>query len=231
MNQTQGPPPPPGGAPQPFGPSGGPQASRLEDRARRFADPESMIAAFIITCWTAIAMLPFSLVGLVLLLVVTWLLHGLAVQTGQPAFLWMATGSVLIVSMIPLLGGAFPAGVWAFAGATALAYFQLVSLNGLRRRQAEVDVTVFQISGIAIAASGAAGVLGVSLADAVAREGERSWLWVPASLAMLFVLGLAMAVVPTRFATATSRERWVPGERIPPAPVLPEDDFDTNASA
>ncbi|MGB5756619.1 MAG: hypothetical protein WBM50_06865, partial [Acidimicrobiales bacterium] len=63
----------------------------------------------------------------------------------------------------------------------------------------------------------------VALAEVASGGGQRSWLWMPGAVVLLLVIGFALAIGPTRRATEASRQRWQPGDRIPPQPLAPDD--------
>lgn len=188
--------------------------------ARLLGDPESMAAALIMTVWAALAGLSAGTLGVVVALIVAWFLHGAAVETGSHVSLWLATAGLLILVVVAssvTLDGLHPV-LLAGAGATVLAHNELIRLNYTRRRRAEVDPEVFRSSGVAITAAGVMAVAGVALANGLAADDQRSWLWMPLATGALLLLGIGLSLLPTWRAPEASRQRWLPGERIPPPP-------------
>ncbi len=198
-------------------------ADRVVDHARLLGDPESMVAALIMTVWAALAGLSAGTIGVVVALAVAWFLHAAAVETGSHVSLWLATAGLLILVVVAsavTLDGLHPV-LLAGAGATVLAHNELIRLNYTRRRQAEVDPEVFRSSGLAITLAGVLAVVGVAVANGLATGDERSWLWMPVATGALLIIGIGLSLLPTWRAPEASRQRWLPGERIPPPPPLP----------
>lgn len=202
----------------------GDAARRLVDRivrhARLLGDPESMAAALIMTVWAALAGLAAGTLGVLLALLVAWFLHGAAVETGSHVSLWLATAGLLILVVVAsavTLDGLHPV-LLAGAGATVLAHNELIRLNYTRRRLADVDPEVFRSSSVAITVAGVLAVVGVAAANGLSSGDERSWLWMPVATGALMLIGLGLSLLPTWRAPEASRQRWLPGERIPPPP-------------
>ncbi len=194
-------------------------------RAERLGNPESMIGAFIVTVWTVLAGMWGGWVVILLFLLVTLSLHAMAVESGNHVVLWLTTSAMLILIVIAsqtVFGGLAPV-LLAAAGATALAHNELVRINYARRRNAIVHDAVFQSSALALAGASLIGIVGVALAEVASGGGQRSWLWMPGAVVLLLVIGFALAIGPTRRATEASRQRWQPGDRIPPQPLAPDD--------
>lgn len=193
---------------------------RIVHHARLLADPESMAAALIMTVWAALAGLAAGTIGVVIAVLVAWFLHGAAVETGSHVSLWLSTAGLLILVVVAsavTLDGLHPI-LLAGAGTTVLAHNELVRLNYTRRRRADVSPSVFQSSAIAVTVAGVLAVVGVSVASGLAADDGRTWLWMPVATGALLVIGIGLSLLPTWRAPEASRQRWLPGERIPPPP-------------
>lgn len=193
---------------------------RIVHHVRLLADPESMAAAVIITVWAALAGQAGGTLGVVVAVLVAWFLHAAAVETGSHVSLWLSTAGLLILVVVAsavTLRGLHPV-LLAGAGATVLAHNEMIRLNYTRRRRAEVDPSVFQSSAIAITVAGVLAVVGVAVANSLAGNDERTWLWMPVATGALLVIGVGLSLLPTWRAPEASRQRWLPGERIPPPP-------------
>ena len=97
-----------------------------------------MVAALIITVWAALAGMVLGTGGVVVAVIVAWVLHGAAVETGNHVSLWLSTAGLLILVVVAsavTLDGLHPV-LLAGAGATVLAHNELVRLNYTRRRHA-----------------------------------------------------------------------------------------------
>jgi hypothetical protein len=192
----------------------------------RLQDPESMVGAFIMTVWSLLAGMWAGVWGILILLIIGWLLHIAAVESGNHVMLWLATAGLLVFVVLAsaTFFGGLPPVLLAAAGATALAHNELVRLNYARRRRAVVDDSAFHASGLGLTIVGAMAVVGVAIAEAVSSgTGNRSWLWMPVAVGALMAVGFALAFVPTLRATGASKERYQPGERIPPQPLAREE--------
>lgn len=187
-------------------------------------DPESMVGWFIVTMWCVLAGLQGGVVVMLILLVVGWFLHFAAVESGNHVLLWMTTSMLLLLIVIAseLTLGTLSPVLLAAAGTTALVHNELVRLNYTRRRNAVVHESVYHGSGVALAVSGAIAVVGVALTQIFADGGQRSWLWMPVAATVLMLIGFGLALGPLRKATEASKERWMPGDRIPPQPLKTE---------
>lgn len=196
-------------------------------RVDRLKDPESMIAAFIMTVWTVLAGMWGGWPVILIFLLFTWTLHAMAIESGNHVVLWLTTSALLIMIVIAsqTVFGGLPPILLAAAGATALAHNELVRVNYTRRRDAVVHDAVFQASAMALAGAAAVGIVGVALAEIGADGGERSWLWMPVAVAVLLLIGFGLSIGPARRASEANTERWEPGDRIPPQP-LGRDDLD-----
>ncbi len=188
--------------------------------------PESVLGLLLYSVWAVLAGLWTGWIGIVLLLIIGWLLHAGAVESGNHVMLWLSTAVLLtyvVVASEASFGGLPPA-VLAVAGTTVLAHNELVRIGYGRRRRAVLHEQVFQASSLALVLCGALAVLAVAITDLVNQGSERSWLWMVAAVAMLFALGLALAIAPSFASNDASRKRWRPGARIPPQP-LPQSDL------
>lgn len=188
-------------------------------------DPESMIALFIATLWAVFAGAWGGWVAILVFATIIWTLHVLAVETGNHVVLWLTTTAMLVLIVIgseATFGGLSPV-LLAAGGASALAYNELVRLNYTRRRNAIVTESVFQASALGLAAAAGIGVIGVGLAQAFSSGSERNWLWMPGAVLALMIIGFGLSVWPARRATEASKQRWQPGERIPPQPLGKDD--------
>jgi hypothetical protein len=205
----------------------------VERHARLLGDPESMVAALIMTIWSVLAGFESGTVGVLIILAIGWFLHVTAVETGSHVTLWLATAGLLILIVVASITTLddLPPVLLATSGATALTHNELVRLNYARRRRAEVDPEVFRTSAVALTLAGVLGVVGVALADAAGGTGDRTWLWMPAATGALMAIGFGLSLLPTRRAPEASRERWKPGERLPPPPSVRPDEPSTGDPA
>ena len=201
---------------------------RLSDwfvrHGRLLTDPESMVGWFIVTLWCVLAGLEGGVAAMVILLAVGWFVHAAAVESGSHVLLWLATAMLLILVVVAsqlTFGGLSPV-LLAGAGASALLHNELVRLNYTRRRNALVHEAVYHASGLALAGAATVGIVGVAIIQILATGGQRTWLWMPATAGLLLLIGFALALGPLRKATESSKERWMPGKRIPPQPLKRE---------
>ena len=188
--------------------------------ARLLSDPESMVAALIMTVWATLAGLAAGTIGVVVAVVIAWVLHTMAVETGSHVTLWLSTAGLLILVVVASAGtfGDLHPILLAAAGTTVLAHNELIRLNYSRRRGARVDDRIFQSSALAVGAAGLLAVVGVAIVSGLQGGGDRTWLWMPVATAALMAVGFGLSLAPTRRAPEASRRRWLPGERIPPPP-------------
>ncbi|MGH1491003.1 MAG: hypothetical protein ACRBK7_16685 [Acidimicrobiales bacterium] len=200
-------------------------AGFIRRRVNYLGDPESMIAAFILTVWTVLGSMWAGWPAILFTLAVTWTLHALAVESGNHVLLWLATSVLLVLIVISsqTAFGGLPPILLAVAGGTALGHNELVRLNYTRRRNAVVHDGVFRASAIAVGGASLIGLLGVTLAQLSASGEQRNWLWMPAAVGLLLVIGFALAIAPARQGGNPKVERWQPGQRIPPQPLGKED--------
>ena len=207
--------------------------NNLGDRLTQFVihhgvqlkDAESMIALMIATVWAVFAGAWGGVAAVLVFTAIIWILHVLAVESGSHVVLWLTTSALLILIVIgseATFDGLSPV-LLAAAGASALAYHELIRLNYTRRRNAVVDPSVFQASGLALAATAGVAIIGVAIAQVFANGGDRTWLWMPAAVGALMVVAFALAIGPVTKATAASKQRWNPGDRIPPQPLGRDD--------
>ncbi len=187
-------------------------------------DPESMVGWFIVTLWCVLAGFTGGVLVMVILLAIGWFVHAAAVESGNHVTLWLTTAMLLILIVLAsqLTFDGLPPVLLAAAGSTALIHNELVRLNYTRRRNAVVHEAVYHGSGLAMAAAVAIGVVGVALLQIFSSGGQRTWLWMPAAAGALMAIGFALALGPLRKATESSKERWMPGDRIPPQPLKSE---------
>ena len=191
----------------------------------RLKDPESMIGLFIATLWAVFAGAWGGWVAILIFAVIIWTLHVLSVESGSHVVLWLTTSAMLILIIIgseATFGGLSPV-LLAAGGATALAHNELVRLNYTRRRNAVVDESVFLASALGLGAAAGIGVVGVALAQAFADGQDRPWFWMPGAVGALMVVGFGLAIGPLRRGNEASKQRWQPGERIPPQPLGKDD--------
>ena len=199
--------------------------SFLVHHVNQLKDPESMIALFIATLWAVFAGAWGGWVVILIFAVIIWTLHVLSVETGSHVVLWLTTSALLVLIIIgsEATFGGLSAVLLAAGGATALAYNELVRLNYTRRRNAVVDESVFVASALGLGGAAGIGIIGVGLAQAFADGQERTWVWMPAAVGALMLVGFALAIGPIRRANEASKQRWQPGERIPPQPLGKDD--------
>ena len=78
---------------------------------------------------------------------------------------------------------------------------------------------MYVASAIGLGLVGVVSVIGIGLASAFDGEGDRSWLWMAAALAVVFIGAILMTAIPRRRVPGSSSGRWRPGDRIPPQPL------------
>jgi hypothetical protein len=195
---------------------------RWRDRLSRFAVAEVMGGALIVVLWAGLATINTGSIPLVVLAVGIGLwIHLGAVETGNHTMAWLSTGLVLVYIVIGLssLPRDFGPVSYTLASCTALAHNELVRVSYARRRQAHVQEEVYVGSATGVALASLVAVVGIGLAEQMSRIAERSWLWVPAAAAALLVMVVALTVLPARKAPRARRQRWRPGDRMPPPPL------------
>lgn len=200
-------------------------ASGWRTRLGRLDSPEVLLGALITSGWAAGAAVALTGAGLSAVTVGTaagavaaalWL-HLAAVDTGHHSLSWMSTGVTVLCVVLALVrrdaGGALP---FAVGGVTALAHNELIRLSYTRRREAVVDRAVPRGALTGLIAAAALALAGTGLAQAVSGGTGRSWLWMPATVGVLVLATMVLTVAPARRAPVPSRDRWRPGDRIPP---------------
>lgn len=196
----------------------------LAHHASLLTDPESMVGWFIVTLWCVLAGFQGGVVIMLILLAIGWFVHFATVESGNHVLLWLTTAMLLILIVLAsqlTFNGLAPV-LLAAAGASALVHNELVRLNYARRRNATVHEAVYQSAGLALAAATAVAIIGVALTQIFSSGGQRTWLWMPAAAGALMIIGFSLALGPLRKATDSSKERWMPGGRIPPQPLKSE---------
>ncbi|MGI9613938.1 MAG: hypothetical protein ACR2QO_13600 [Acidimicrobiales bacterium] len=188
-------------------------------RLHSLATPETAIGCLIAVVWAVVAsapLLPPSIVIFIVLLTIG--LHLTTVDSGSFSLLWITTGWVLlliVVSTRSILGGADPL-LFTAAGITALGHNELIRLAFARRRNARVDRSIYSSSAIGVGLAGLLAIIGIGLSDPIAQTVGRSWLWMPATIAIVVAVALGFVIVPTLGAPTAHKDRWQPGDRIPP---------------
>ncbi len=194
--------------------------SALEHIADHHASPELLVAIVIMTGWAAAGFADFGFFPVVAAIVIGWVLHGIAAETGGFGWLWLSTGVVLVYIVFArstVLSGVSP--IWmAAAGATALGYNEAVRSNYWRRRRARTGSAAFSGSAVAVLASGLLGMAGMAAAAFVSDGSQSGRWWQPLAAATLFALAVSLLVLPTLRSPESSRERWTPGTRLPAPP-------------
>ncbi len=202
---------------------------RFTDWTRRhfvlLGDPESMIALFIVTVWATLAAARGGWMVLVIVLAISWAAHAVAVESGNHVLLWLSTALLLVLIIVASESNfdGLPPVLLAAAGTTALAHNELVRLNYTRRRKAVVHAEVFSASAFGVGCAAILATVGVAVATVADDGSERSWLWVPIAVGVLMLIGFALTITPARRSSKASKERWQPGDRIPPQPLANED--------
>ncbi len=196
-------------------------------RLGRLDTPEVLLGALITAGWAAGAAVAVTGAGLTLLTlgsaagavaVVLWL-HLAAVDTGHHSLSWMSTGVTVLCVVLALARRDAGALAFAAGGVLALTHNELLRLSYTRRREAVVDRGVPRGALVGLVASSTLALAGTGLAQAVSGGTGRSWLWMPATVGVLVLATMVLTVAPVRRAPAPSRDRWRPGDRIPPPPA------------
>jgi hypothetical protein len=182
---------------------------------------EWLIGLAIVLVWAVVAFASVGPMAALTAVAIAMVLHYLAMETGGHVWLWLATAVMLLFVIVAYSTTLHPIGPLSLAlgGAMALAYSETIRLNYARRRKAVVDPGVFLGSAIAVAVATLVGIAGVAISLVLSAEAGRSWMWMPIAGLALMTAAYAVALVPTRQAPASSRQRWEPGTRIPPQPV------------
>jgi hypothetical protein len=195
---------------------------RWNARLVRFAAAEVLAGALIVTTWSVLAGVGVGplLVVAILMAAGLWL-HLASVETGNHTLLWMTSAWLLVLMIVAAestLGGLSPLS-YSIASFTVFGHNELVRLNYARRRGAEIDEEVYVASAIGVGTAGLVAVIGIGVAQPLAEGGDRSWLWMPAAAVVLIGVGSLLTLLPARRAPRASRQRWRPGDRIPPQPL------------
>lgn len=196
-------------------------------RLGRLDTPEVLLGALITAGWAAGAAVAVTGAGLTVLTVgsaaaavaVALWLHLAAVDTGHHSLSWMSTGVTVLCVVLALARRDAGALAFAAGGVLALTHNELVRLSYTRRREAVVDRGVPRGAVVGLVASSTLALAGTGLAQAVSGGTGRSWLWMPATVGVLVLATMVLTVAPVRRAPAPSRDRWRPGDRIPPPPM------------
>ncbi len=196
-------------------------------RLGRLETPEVLLGALITAGWAAAAAVALTGAGRTAITVgaavgavaVALWLHLAAVDSGHHSLSWMSTGVTVLCVVLALArrdAGALP---FAAGGVLALAHNELIRLSYTRRRDAVVDGGVPRGALVGLLASSSLALAGIGLAQAVSGGTGRSWLWMPATVGVLVLAAMVLTVAPVRRAPTPSRDRWRPGDRIPPPPA------------
>lgn len=197
-------------------------ADRWRTRLKWFAAPEVVISSLIVVFWAALATVGLgSALVLLSVVAVSLFVHLAAVESGNHSLTWLATGLVLLLTITAastFFGGLQPIS-YTLAALLALAHNELVKLNLARRRSAVIDEDVYIASAISLAMVGLVSGVGIGVAQRLAQSSDRSWLWVAATAGVLTVAAVLLTTLPGRKAPPGLRDRWRPGDRIPPQPL------------
>ena len=188
-------------------------------------DPESLAASFIALFWVVMAGAFGGWLAILILLLITGAVHIPAVETGNHVSLFLATSWLLVVIVMAseITFNSLPPILLAVAGATALAYNELVRINYLRRRNAVIQTEVHVAAGMAVGLASVIGIVAIVVSQMFAAGENRNWLWLPLAAVALMSVGFVLSIVPVRKANEASKERWAPGDRIPPQPLAKDD--------
>lgn len=198
-----------------------PRRRRLRARAEALSTVESILGAAIVVGWGLLATLAVAPPLVVVSVVAVGLfLHAAAIETGNHGLLWLATSWVLllvVVSAASIMDDASPL-AFTVASATALAHNETVRAGYARRRNAQVDRQVFVSAATGIGAAALVAIVGIGIAQPLADDPDRTWLWMPVAVVVLALVAAAFTVVPARRSPEPDKRRWRPGDRIPPPP-------------
>jgi hypothetical protein len=186
---------------------------------------EVVLATLVLLVWAAIPAIDLGWIGFLILIAIPLWIHFAAVESGNHLLLWTSTLTMLILAITSLDGlrSATPVSL-SMATLTTLGYNELVRLNHARRRGGTIDDEIYSGSALAMGLVGLVATAGITIAEMLSA-GERTWLWLPVALvAVLGTSGLVL-LLPARRAPSPSRERWRPGDRIPPQPLGRDDDL------
>ncbi len=189
--------------------------------------PETLLGYAIMALWALLAGQAGGWVLIIVLLAIGFGVHAIAIESGNNVMLWLC--AVVLVLYALLAWGSFSQDpsplMLTFAGCTVLLHNQTIRLGDSRRRAAAVDDSTFLAAGLAVAVVTGISIIGTMLAMALFdRSASWSWLWMPAAAFALFAVGVAVAVVPPWRSPRSDRQRWQPGERLPPQPLGSDED-------
>lgn len=197
-------------------------ADRWRTRLRWFAAPEVVISSLIVVFWALLATVGRGSAPVLLAAVAISLwVHLAAVESGNHSLTWVATGLVLLLTIAAattFFGGLEPIS-YTLAALVALAHNELVRLNLARRRSAVIDEDVYVASAISLAMVGLVSGVGIGVAQFLTQSADRSWLWMAATAGVLTVAAVLLTTLPGRKGPPGLRDRWRPGDRIPPQPL------------
>ena len=192
---------------------------RRRRRLAALATPETALGCAIGAGWAVLAsieLLPVSLVAFIVLLTIA--VNLVTVDSGNFTLLGITTGWLLlliVVSTRSVLDDADPI-LFTIAGFSALVHNELVRVAYARRRNAVIDRSALASSATGIGLVGLLATIGIGTSEPLAEAVGRSWLWMPVGVAVVGLVALAFAVVPTIGAPTAHKDRWRPGDRIPP---------------
>ncbi|MEM7342012.1 MAG: hypothetical protein AAF467_25440 [Actinomycetota bacterium] len=209
--------------PPPSAVGSGDEPSWFDRALVRYSPPELVVSHLIIGMLVLASSLGlFSIVILIVLLLVGGAAHVAAIEAGRADVLWVSTIVVATLGLLTLLiyqAEARPVSL-AMVAVVALAYNEAVRLSFGRRRNGVVTDAVLQRSAIGIGAIALGSIVAVQAAAALSGEVEdRPWLWMPIAAAALTFAILALLWIPSVGRRPNDRQRWRPGERLPPPPL------------
>ncbi len=191
-------------------------------RRQHFSKPEVIAGSVIITTWAMAATIGAGWLPLVLVAIGVGLwVHLAAVETGSHIMMWLATALVLgfVVMASAILFVDLTAVSYAMAGVIALGHNELIRLNQARRRQATIDEEVYVKASIGIGMVALVTVGSIAAVELLSGDDGTAWWWMELGIIVLLALAAALTIVPARNAPPSSRDRWRPGDRIPPQPL------------
>lgn len=208
-------------------------AQRWRARFVRFSQAEVVIGAAIVAAWSMVGIgVTFAnpVLGAVAA-VVGVVLHLSATETGSHALALLTTTLVALLVIVALSAPdtAVSPLLFTLAGVSALAHSDLLRISYGRRRRARLDPAPVRNALGGTALAGVMALAGIGIAMILGDDPGRSWLWMPAAVAAVTAVSLALTVLPVRRAPEPSRVRWRPGDRMPP-PIQPDLDPLTDQS-
>ena len=201
---------------------------RWRRRLDWYQTTEVVVASILVFLWAAVVGVRIGgWIGLLVVAGMALWVHFATVESGNLPALWITTLLVLLLAVVSvtLLGSATSLSV-AAAALTALAYNELIRLNHAHRRGGVIAEEIYIGSATAMGLVALVTTVGMAIADALADD-ERTWLWLPASVGVVMAVVVALLLAPGRRAPTPSRQRWRPGDRIPPQPLGRDDDLPT----